>query len=230
MSNIDKLYLGTWQFADVSERDAVNLIAAAHDIGIHNFDTARVYAGGSAERLLGRYCAENDTIVTKIPAIIRDAKNIAEAYPTNHVVEQTEASIAALGRRPDTILLHNWQAGWENNSTAEIESLKDCVNAYGVGQIGVSLPNGYQGDIEAAQEMSLFDVVELPFNNLTPSIDPLRIKNLTLGKQILARSLFRHGEDKNDMSGKIRRALETNASIVLGATTTQQIQDWKELL
>jgi len=230
MSAIDKLYLGTWQFADIDNPTAIQLIKTAQAIGIHNFDTARVYAHGKAERLLGQYCTEDATIVTKVPAIHKQATTLSEAYPFDYTVEQIEASVSTLGRMPDSLLLHNWNSQWEHETQDVVASLKEYVKSYGIARFGVSLPNDYQGALESTDHFTHFDDVELPFNSGVPSLDSARIKRLSFGKKVLARSLFMHGKDKSNIQNKIANALATNAYVVIGATKPKQIEEWKEMV
>lgn len=231
MSNIDKLYLGTWQFADVDRSTAIKLIETAEANGIHKFDTARVYAGGEAEHLLGSYCTNKATIITKLPATSKLADTISEAYPVDYAATQIESSIAALGRLPDSILLHNWNSKWEEDSSCDIvASLKKQIGSYGIKRFGISLPNGYQGQIESTSYLSYLDDIELPFNAVTPSISSERISNLSLRANTLVRSLFMHGKDKSNIPNKIANALATDAYVVIGATKPKQIEEWKEMV
>ncbi len=54
--------LGTWQlggdWGEVSEQQALDLLAAAVDSGVTLFDTADVYGDGTSERLIGRFLTE----------------------------------------------------------------------------------------------------------------------------------------------------------------------------
>jgi len=66
--------LGTWQlgadWGDVSETDALDVLAASVDAGVTLFDTADVYGDGRSERMIGRFRQENPdaelTVVTKM--------------------------------------------------------------------------------------------------------------------------------------------------------------------
>lgn len=61
--DVSVIGLGTWQlgadWGDVSERDALAVLDAAHDAGVTIFDTADVYGDGRSEQLIGRWLREN---------------------------------------------------------------------------------------------------------------------------------------------------------------------------
>lgn len=227
-NSLERVYLGTWQFENVDEETAATIIAVSEEVGVNCFDTARVYASGRAEYLLGRYCSKAATIVTKIPAIDRKAPSYREAYPEAYAIEQIEASLQALSRVPTTVLLHNWGETWEGVDTDQIESLHKHIALLGIQHFGVSLPNQYDGHLEDSAYFALFDTVELPYNPSTPSIDAKRVREIARSKTVLARSLFQHGKDKENIAGKMNSALNTGASIVVGATKPDQIREWKK--
>jgi len=231
MSGIEKIYLGTWQFNDIDEPTAIRLIKTAEDVGINGFDTARVYAQGRAEQLLGRYCTDSAKIVTKVPATNKYAESLSKAYPLDYTIDKIKESVRALGRPPGTLLLHNWNEQWESESCGIIALLLEHVKQFGVNRFGVSLPNGYSGELESTSHFTYFDDIEMPLNADTPNIDKRRIENIvSLRKNVLVRSLFMHGKDKSNVPGRITSALDTKACVVIGATNPKQIEEWKEFL
>jgi myo-inositol catabolism protein IolS len=55
---VTKLSLGLWaiggdEWGEVEDRESLDMISAALDMGINFFDTADVYGGGHSEELLG---------------------------------------------------------------------------------------------------------------------------------------------------------------------------------
>src|SRR3954451_8816861 len=60
--DVSAIGLGTWQlgadWGDVSEDDAIAVLAASADRGVTLFDTADVYGDGRSESLIGRFLAE----------------------------------------------------------------------------------------------------------------------------------------------------------------------------
>lgn len=81
--------LGTWQlgadWGDVSEADALSVLAAAADAGVTFFDTADVYGDGRSEQVIGRFLrtageGRSITVATKMGRRM-------EQIPENYVVE-----------------------------------------------------------------------------------------------------------------------------------------------
>jgi aryl-alcohol dehydrogenase-like predicted oxidoreductase len=91
--------LGTWQFgsrewgygSEYAERDAIEIVQRALDVGITTFDTAEIYAFGRSERILGRALAgrrDEAFLATKILPVL----------PIGPVVlQRARASIRRLG-------------------------------------------------------------------------------------------------------------------------------------
>jgi len=72
--SVSAIGLGTWQlgadWGDVSEADALDVLATSVDAGVTLFDTADVYGDGRSETLIGRFLAEHPghgvTVATKM--------------------------------------------------------------------------------------------------------------------------------------------------------------------
>ncbi|MGP9502397.1 aldo/keto reductase [Specibacter sp. AOP5-B1-6] len=85
--------LGTWQlgadWGDVSEADALSVLAAAADAGVTFFDTADVYGDGRSEQVIGRFLKDagegrSITVATKMGRRM-------EQIPENYVMENFRA-------------------------------------------------------------------------------------------------------------------------------------------
>lgn len=85
--------LGTWQlgadWGDVSEADALSVLAAAADAGVTFFDTADVYGDGRSEQVIGRFLknageGRGITVATKMGRRM-------EQIPENYVMENFRA-------------------------------------------------------------------------------------------------------------------------------------------
>src|SRR6185312_17215965 len=80
--------LGTWQlgadWGDVSEADALSVLAAAADAGVTFFDTADVYGDGRSEQLIGRFLAGRSSAATEIMVATKVGRRadpfVAETY------------------------------------------------------------------------------------------------------------------------------------------------------
>lgn len=253
-----RLYLGTWQlsgeFRGLSLEEKEALLVTALLSGIVCFDTAASYGRGSVESLLGRILPRDVVVVTKIPAIRTPegklTSSIAKHYPLGHVRASLEGSLARLSRsRVDVALLHNWHEGWNDDARSAVDtllSMKECGLAE---KVGISLPDGFRGDI-GADIRSLVDVVEAPCNQREKEILRLLPVLQASGIEVILRSLFLQGmrlktEDEirslsaND--GRLKRVYppgeylmrsahqiltevqSLGTSIVVGATKPEQI-------
>ncbi len=94
--------LGTWQlgadWGDVTEEDALAVLAASADAGVTFFDTADVYGDGRSESLIGRFLADRPghgiTVATKMG---RRVDQVPENYVLDHFRAWTERSRRNLG-------------------------------------------------------------------------------------------------------------------------------------
>jgi aryl-alcohol dehydrogenase-like predicted oxidoreductase len=103
------------------DRQALEAIARAWDLGCTFYDTAAVYGDGHSEELVGRFMRETGhrpVVATKVPP-----KNyrwpagkgtpLAEAFPAGWIVSQTETSLKRLGLDcVDLQQLHVWCDEW----------------------------------------------------------------------------------------------------------------------
>lgn len=95
--------LGTWQlgadWGDVSEADALSVLAAAADAGVTFFDTADVYGDGRSEQVIGRFLrtageGRSITVATKMG---RRMEQIPENYVMENFRTWTDRSRKNLG-------------------------------------------------------------------------------------------------------------------------------------
>src|SRR3954464_1513763 len=104
--------LGTWQlgadWGEVSEDDALAVLAAASEQGVTFFDTADVYGDGRSEQLIGRFRREHPeaelTVATKMG---RRVDQVPENYSLDNFRAWTDRSRRNLGvDRLDLVQLH----------------------------------------------------------------------------------------------------------------------------
>src|SRR3954470_3575817 len=94
--------LGTWQlrrdWGEVSEDDALAVLAAASEQGVTFFDTADVYGDGRSEQLIGRFRREHPEadvfVATKMG---RRAEQLPENYVLPNFREWIDRSRTNLG-------------------------------------------------------------------------------------------------------------------------------------
>ncbi len=97
--------LGTWQlgadWGDVTESDALDVLAASVEGGVTFFDTADVYGDGRSEQLIGRFLAEHpghaDAGVTVATKMGRREEQVPENYVLDNFRAWTERSRRNLG-------------------------------------------------------------------------------------------------------------------------------------
>lgn len=230
----NSLYLGTWQFDgnfnNLSDDEIVNLIKYAKNIGITKFDTALVYGNGKVEKLLSKVIDESDTILTKIPARIKPTNGInmplKNYYDEDYINCCIEKSLYNLERKKiEIVLLHNWIEEW-NNKPVLLDWLIALKKRKIVKKIGISLPNGYQGQLPKIV-LNKIDVIEAPLNPdnqwILNSLNTYKENNI----EVILRSLFMQGkllnEDKDIYIDIIRKTNLLNTSMVIGMTTKEQM-------
>jgi aryl-alcohol dehydrogenase-like predicted oxidoreductase len=100
--DVSAIGLGTWQlgadWGDVSEDDAIAVLAASIDRGVTLFDTADVYGDGRSESLIGRFLGERPghgiTVATKMG---RQVAQLPENFTPENFRAWTDRSRANLG-------------------------------------------------------------------------------------------------------------------------------------
>ncbi len=95
---------GDWKFGwgDQDEREAIDAIIAAVDVGINWIDTAAVYGGGKSEELVGKALRElgpsrRPIVATKCGRVMRDPETIDKVLKRESVIAECEASLQRLG-------------------------------------------------------------------------------------------------------------------------------------
>ncbi|AZS43454.1 aldo/keto reductase [Microbacterium oleivorans] len=100
--SVSTIGLGTWQlgadWGDVSEADALDVLATSVEAGVTLFDTADVYGDGRSETLIGRFLAEHPghgiTVATKMG---RRMDQVRENYTAANFRAWTDRSRSNLG-------------------------------------------------------------------------------------------------------------------------------------
>jgi voltage-dependent potassium channel beta subunit len=99
---VSEVALGSWITLGykVGADDSTRIAGEAFEAGINFFDTADVYAGGEAERILGKALAgipRKDLVVASKCFFPMSAKPNDQGLSRKHVVESCEASLQRLG-------------------------------------------------------------------------------------------------------------------------------------
>lgn len=160
---VTKLGLGLWaiggdEWGEVEDRESLDLISAALDMGINFFDTADVYGMGHSEELLGRAMKgrrDQFIVATKIGWVGFDGGKGVSAYDT---VDKLIAGVETNLRRLDTDYVDLIQSHIdfrEPNMEVFIEGFQKLqaqgkVRAYGVSTSDYSYLQAFNADNQAS--------------------------------------------------------------------------------
>jgi aryl-alcohol dehydrogenase-like predicted oxidoreductase len=136
--------LGTWQlgadWGEVSEDDALAVLAAASEQGVTLFDTADVYGDGRSEQLIGRFKREHpDVELTVATKMGRRVDQVPENYSLDNFRAWTDRSRRNLGvDRLDLVQLHCPPTAVYSND-ATYDALDRLVEEGAIAHYGVSV-------------------------------------------------------------------------------------------
>ncbi|MCA9926906.1 MAG: aldo/keto reductase, partial [Anaerolineales bacterium] len=140
---VSPLCLGAMNFGMAAEeKESIEIIDAALDVGINFIDTANVYSRGVSEEIVGkalRQKGKRDRIVlaTKVWARMDDNDPNAQWGTRRHIIEQCEASLKRL--QTDTIDLYQiHRPSSEYPIDETLRALDDLIRDGKVRYIGTS--------------------------------------------------------------------------------------------
>ncbi|WP_404432403.1 aldo/keto reductase [Microbacterium lacus] len=172
--DVSAIGLGTWQlgadWGNVSEDDAIAVLAASADRGVTLFDTADVYGDGRSERLIGRFLGERPghgvTVATKMG---RRMEQDPQNYTPENFRVWTDRSRTNLG--VDTLDL--LQLHCPPTAVIEADATYDALDALvadgTIGAYGVSVETCAQ---------ALAAIARPNVNNIQIIFNPFRLKPL----------------------------------------------------
>jgi aryl-alcohol dehydrogenase-like predicted oxidoreductase len=111
-AEVSEVGLGCWQlggadWGNVSDDQALSILAAAVDSGVTFFDTADVYGAGRSETLIGRYLKQTAAQIFVATKLGRTQDLYPDKYTEAGIRASIEASLARLGVDTiDLIQLH----------------------------------------------------------------------------------------------------------------------------
>jgi aryl-alcohol dehydrogenase-like predicted oxidoreductase len=136
--------LGTWQlgadWGEVSETEALDILAAAVEAGVTFFDTADVYGDGRSEQLIGRFVNDNpDLVLTVATKMGRRVDQVPENYTLANFRAWADRSRTNLSvDRLDLVQLHCPPSAVY--STDQVyDALDELVHDGVIGAYGVSV-------------------------------------------------------------------------------------------
>jgi aryl-alcohol dehydrogenase-like predicted oxidoreductase len=200
MSTVDqnsKLAIGTVQFGlpygianrngQVSKAEVELILAEARRSGINTLDTAIAY--GTSEDVLGSIPLDGFDIVTKLPAVPDDCKDVA-----GWVATELEASLSRLKvSKIDSLLLHRPEQLMASYGDVLYSALTGLREEGVVRRIGVSIYS--PDDLDAICQDKPLDLVQAPFNIMdTRLLDSGLLHRLeSSGTKLHVRSIFMQG-------------------------------------
>ncbi len=193
--------MAAWSGSD--DRESLESLQRAVDLGCNFFDTAWVYGNGHSEHLLGELIRANTGkklyTATKVPP--KNMKwpapeecTLDESYPPDHIEEYLHKSLENAGVESfDLLQLHTWQDHWTDDDrwAKKFEELKrqGLINACGISINRWEPWNGVRairsGQIDSVQVVyNIFD--QNPEDELFPAC-------AEMGVAVIARVPFDEG-------------------------------------
>ena len=201
--------LAGWTGSD--DRESINSLHRAVELGCTFFDTAWGYGAGHSERLLGEVVRANPdrklVVATKLPPKnftwpSRRGFTLDDCFPPDHIQKYAEKSLANLGLpQIDLLQFHVWEDAWASDDRwhRAVENLKSTgvVRAFGVSVNRWEPENVLDtlrtGHVDAVQVIyNIFD--QSPEDELFPLCEEL-------GVAIIARVPF----DEGSLTGTMTR-------------------------
>jgi aryl-alcohol dehydrogenase-like predicted oxidoreductase len=213
-----------------AERDALDLLAFAFDLGIRYFDTAPSYGDGVSEERLGRFLkslspAERQrvTAATKFGEHWNAATN--EPYADHSfaaLCRSLELSLARLGRI-DVLQLHKTTP--QALAADSVARAWDFAESLGIPKLGPSV-----SDLESARLAIAdprFEMMQLPFNVSYPVLAPAIDEASARDMWIAVNRPFAMGAIASDKQAAFRFVLDRKFTgvVLTGSTSRQHLRE-----
>jgi aryl-alcohol dehydrogenase-like predicted oxidoreductase len=174
---VSEIGYGAWgiggsQWLGAEDRESLEALHRAVDLGVSFFDTALAYGAGHSEQLVGRLVAEREeriVVATKVPPKNQTWPAPAgidpdEAFPGEWIRRCTERSLANLGLETvDVQQLHVWHDEWVGRGSwlEAVQALKDegKIRAF-----GVSINDHQPANALKLIETGVVDTVQVIYN------------------------------------------------------------------
>jgi len=169
--------MGGWTGSD--DEESLAALDRAIALGCNFFDTAWVYGDGRSEQLLGEALRRRPArdrpsphplvVATKVPPKnwkwpAKAEYRAADAYPSDHIREYTEKSLANLGVAAlDLQQLHVWSDAWADDDGWK-RAAEDLKRAGLVRAFGISVNRREPANVLRALETGLVDSVQVVYN------------------------------------------------------------------
>jgi len=211
--DVSEIGFGGWplggQWGGQNDRDSIDALHKAIDLGLNFIDTAAGYGDGRSERIIAealRSRSERVYVATKTPP--QDGPwppspycSAEERYPEAYLRRNVEERLRNLGTNClDLLQLHTWTRAW-NRDPAPLEILRRLRDEGKIRQIGISTPEHDQNCVVDLMRRGYLDVVQIIFNlfEQDPAAELLPTAVET-GTGVIVRVVF----DEGSLTGKYR--------------------------
>jgi aryl-alcohol dehydrogenase-like predicted oxidoreductase len=175
---ISQIGIGTWAigggWGPQPETTSLQALHCALDMGCGLIDTAALYGNGRAERLIAQAFKEHGQRVTTLTKIFplnyhwapAPGTPMAEIYPREHILKQTEASLRRLETDClDALLFQTWCPTWWEE-TAWYETMLKLREQGKIRTFGISVSDHRPDDANGVIRAGLVDIIEAPYSIL----------------------------------------------------------------
>ncbi|HEX4274840.1 MAG TPA: aldo/keto reductase [Bryobacteraceae bacterium] len=180
--DVSEIGYGAWgiggtMWIGASDKESLEALHRALELGVNFVDTALVYGNGHSEELVGRTVAaarRKVYVASKVPPKNRlwpapAGVGIEEAFPRDYIFRSTEESLKNLGLECiDLQQLHVWNPEWTDRD--EWKRAFEDLKAQGkIRACGISISNHDPDSALGVIETGLLDAVQVIYNIFDPS-------------------------------------------------------------
>lgn len=171
----------------VKKKETVSLIKLAKDYNINTLDTAKVY--GESEKILGELDVAHFNIITKLPPIPKDIRNM-RLFVNNSIKDSLKKLKTS---KVYGLLLHKSSDLLEANGNELFQAISDLKSKGIVKKIGISIYD--PAELEKIFSTFKIDIIQIPINIIDRRIyNTGWLKKLYEANiEIHARSIFLQG-------------------------------------
>lgn len=173
---VSEIGFGAWaiggSWGEQSDRDSLEALDTALDLGVNFIDTAAGYGDGKSERIIGGFLkqrSERVYVCTKTPPVAGKWPpspycRIEERYPESYLRRNVEQRMKNLQvDYLDVLLLHTWTRAWNDRPVA-LEILHKMKSEGLIGQVGISTPEHDQNCVIQLMRDGMVDVLQVIYN------------------------------------------------------------------
>jgi aryl-alcohol dehydrogenase-like predicted oxidoreductase len=177
--NVSEIGYGMWGMAGWTgsqDKESLDSLQRAVDLGCNFFDTAWAYGDGHSERLLGKILRANPNTptrtlytATKIPPKNRQWPSrrefsLDDSYPPDYIEEYVNKSLSNIGVHTlDLIQFHTWEDHWLDDDRLR-RAIEKLLTSGKIRAIGISLNRWEPWNGVRAVRAGLMDAVQVIYN------------------------------------------------------------------